>query len=87
MIKFQENFYLIIIKLKQKQNFPSSVVKVTKNVTPHELIHSLVTHLLKAVTDLRYIQTISVNSSLKTIKIYTNLTINSFNMIKITLDL
>lgn len=67
--------------------FHKSVVKVIRNVTLNTLIHSFVTHLLKAVTDLRYIQTISGNSSSKTIKTYTHLTINSFNMIKITLDL
>ncbi|NMB66466.1 tyrosine-type recombinase/integrase [Candidatus Woesearchaeota archaeon] len=49
--------------------------KIKKNMTPHTLRHSFVTHLLKIGSDIKYIQQLLGHKNLKKTQIYTHVAI------------
>ena len=61
-------------------------VKLNYKITPHQLRHSLATHLVEADVNLRKIQTILGHSNLNTTKIYTQVAKNDLINIKNPLD-
>ena len=60
--------------------------KIKKRVYPHLLRHSFATHLLEQGIDLRIIQKLLGHSSIKTTKIYTQISQASIKNIKSPLD-
>jgi site-specific recombinase XerD len=62
-------------------------VGLEKKATPHTLRHCFATHLLEVGTDIRFIQSLLGNSSIKTTTIYTHLTKKSTENIISPLDL
>lgn len=55
---------------------------LSKKATPHSLRHSFPTHLLDAGTDLRILQSLQGQSSIKTTTIYTNVSNKAISRIK-----
>jgi site-specific recombinase XerD len=65
---------------------PLEEAGLQKMATPHTLHHSFATHLLETGTDLRFIQALLGHSSVKTTKLYTQLTAKSMDKIQSPLD-
>ncbi len=68
--------------------FKSAMKKagITKNIGIHELRHSYATHLLEAGTDIRFIQELLGQNSIKTTQIYTHVSSAAKSNIKSPLD-
>lgn len=61
-------------------------VGINRRITPHTLRHSFATHLLEQGVNLRYIQELLGQSSLKTTQIYTRITQPALQNLKSPLD-
>lgn len=60
--------------------------KIIKKVSVHSFRHSFATHLLEGGTDLRYIQELLGHQSVKTIEIYTHVSVKDIRRIQSPLD-